>query len=59
MLLYVIIYLYGKVSNKVIMLQKPSTDIQKILYQKKINKTLQDILQLHNSCYMHFVLLQV
>ena len=58
MLLYAIVNLYGKVTNKVIVLLKSLADIQKILYLKEINRTSQNILRLHNPCYMYFVLLQ-
>ena len=58
MLLYVILNLYGKGTNKVILLLKSLADIQKTLYLKEINRTSQNILRLYNSCYTHFVLLR-
>ena len=57
-LLYVIVNLYSKVTNKVILLLKSLADIQKIIYLKEIYRTSQKILRLYNSCYTHFVLLQ-
>ena len=58
MLLYVILNLYGKGTNKVILLLKSLADIQKTLYLKEINRTSQNILRLYDSCYTHFVLLR-
>ena len=58
MLLYVFVNLYGKVTNKVILLLRSLADIQKIVYLKETNRISQNILRLHNSCYMHFVLLR-
>ena len=57
-LLYVIVNLYSKVTNTVILLLKSLADIQKVIYLKEIYRTSQKILRLYNSCYTHFVLLQ-
>ena len=58
MLLYLFVNLSGKATNKVILLLKSLAGIQKIVYLKETNRISQNILRLHNSCYMHFVLLR-
>ena len=47
--------LYGKIDHKAICLLISLVEIQRILYQSEENRTSQEILRLHNSCFTHFV----
>ena len=54
-ILFLTVHLDGKVSNKVIRLLKTLTEIQRILYLKENDRTMQEVLRLHNSCFQHTV----
>ena len=57
-LLSVLVNLDGKINHKVICLLKSLAEIQRILYGSEENRTSQEILRLHNSCFLHFVQLK-
>ena len=56
MLLYVIVNLYGKVNNKVLLVLKSLADIQIFIYLKEINRTSQNILRfiIHAICILFY-----
>ena len=57
-LLLITAHLDGKINNKVVRLLKTLVEIQRILYLRENERTPQEILRLHNSCFQHFVLLK-